>query len=114
MMLYFYNERLYNDSMMFKRNSKVKYVKVRPGTFTQKVAVREVTEPKLNVAWTPTPKKWVVVRYRDSKAWCGPWVHNGQRFTTRDSHWHIFQTREQAEEVAMGENFEFRWDVYEL
>lgn len=101
--------------MMFKRhNDKVKYAKVRPGTFTQKVEVVEVTDPHVNVAWIRVPKKWIVVRYKDSKVWCGPWVHNGQRFTVKESQWHIFQTKEQAEEVAMGEDFTFRWDVYEL
>lgn len=62
----------------------------------------------------PVPQRWVVVRYNDSKGWCGPWVHNGQRFTVYENQHCIFKSQEAAEECAMGENFNFRWDAYEL
>jgi hypothetical protein len=62
----------------------------------------------------PMPRRWVVVRKKDSKAWCGPWVHNGKRFTVNENKFCYFSSEEEAEKRASEEKFNFAWDVFEV
>jgi len=86
--------------------------------FKKKVKVAP-KEPTVYQWWFPSekisePECWVVVRYKDSKGWCGPFVYNGKRFTVHEKQHFIFKSKEDAETVAMGEDFTFRWDAYQL
>lgn len=96
---------------IFNRN-KPRTVKVNG----KKVEVVAVTEPHVFEWWKPEPKRWVVVRRKDSRAWCGPWKADGKRWSVRESEWAVFTSRELAEGMAEGEfpPFNFAWDVFEL
>lgn len=59
-------------------------------------------------------KRFVVVRYSDGKAWSGPWLNDGKRFSSVESKWYYFLREEDAEQAVEREGFDFRVDVFEM
>lgn len=59
-------------------------------------------------------KQFVVVRYRDGKAWAGPWRGNGDLFSSVPSKWCVFSDYESAKKEALRSEFNFRVDVLEM
>lgn len=59
-------------------------------------------------------KRFVVVRHSDGKAWSGPWLNDGKRFSSVESKWHYFLREEDAEQAVEREGFDYRVDVFEM
>jgi len=59
-------------------------------------------------------KQFVVVRHSDGKAWSGPWLNDGKRFSSVESKWYYFLREEDAEQAVEREGFDFRVDVFEM
>lgn len=57
---------------------------------------------------------YVIVRYKDSKAWAGPWISNGKLFTSVESKMYKFPTKNLALDAVDREKFDFRVDVFEI
>lgn len=59
-------------------------------------------------------KRFVIVRYSDSKAWAGPWLNNGTLFSSVESKWYVFKSEADAWQAIERENFKFRTEIFEL
>ena len=59
-------------------------------------------------------KLFIVVRHSDGKAWSGPWLNDGKRFSSVESKWYYFLREEDAEQAVEREGFDFRVDVFEM
>lgn len=58
--------------------------------------------------------RYVLVRRRDQKAWCGPWAYGGERFSSNPDYWHVYRDRDAAESALALSTFKFAVTVEEF